>query len=294
MVSVIVNPSAGGGRAGRILRDVEAGLSEHRLEYQIERTLTLDHARELAKSAAGSGDVAAALGGDGLIGAVADALRDSDGVLGVLPGGRGNDFARVLGIPLDARAACGVLANGEVRRLDLGRVGASTFIGIASCGFDSDANRIANQTKLVRGKLVYAYGALRALVRWKPARFEVRIDRGAPHSATGYTVAAANSKAYGGGMLMAPDASLEDGLLDVVIVADVSKLRFLCLLPTVFTGKHVGQPMVCVLRGREVEISADRPFTMYADGDPIAELPATVTVLPAAVRTIVPGRGPSP
>jgi YegS/Rv2252/BmrU family lipid kinase len=291
MLSLIVNPSAGGGHAAKVLPDVQAALSELGIEHHVERTRSLEHARELARAAAGNGEIAAALGGDGLIGAVADALKDCDGVLGVLPGGRGNDFARVLGIPLEAGAACTVLAHGESRRLDLGRVGPKTFIGIASCGFDSDANRIANETKLVRGTLVYTYGALRALASWKPTRFEVRIDGAEAHVVSGYTVAVANSKAYGGGMYMAPDASLEDGQFDVIIVGHVPKTRFLRLLPTVFKGEHVRQPNVLVLRGRTVQVSADRPFTMYADGDPIAELPVTVDVLPAAVRVMVP-RGP--
>ena len=191
----------------------------------------------------------------------------------MLPGGRGNDFARVLGIPLEPVAACDVLARGAVRGSTSAIVGSRTFIGIASCGFDSDANRIANETRVVRGNLVYAYGAIRALLSWRPAQFDVLIDGDASRRVTGYTVAAANSKAYGGGMMLAPDASLEDGLLDVVIVGDVPKLRFLRLLPTVFKGTHMHQPNVEVLRAAEVKISADRPFTMYADGDPIAELP---------------------
>ena len=209
-------------------------------------------------------------------------------MLGVLPGGRGNDFARVLGIPLDPVAACEVIAGGHVKELDLGQVGEKIFIGIASCGFDSVANRIANETRVVRGNLVYAYGALRALAGWKPATFEVTLDGGPPREVTGYTVAAANSGAYGGGMYLAPDASLEDGMLDVVMVEHVPKLRFLRLLPTVFKGEHVKQRMWSSSAAREVSISADRPFTMYADGDPIDELPVTVRALPRAVRVIVP------
>jgi YegS/Rv2252/BmrU family lipid kinase len=288
MLSLIVNPSAGDGRAGRVLPEVQAALAELGLPHHVERTTSLEHAKELALAAAAAGELAVALGGDGIVGAAADALKHSDGVLGVLPGGRGNDFARVLGIPSAPRAACQVLASGVVRELDLGAVGSTTFIGIASCGFDSEANRVANETRLVRGNLVYAYGALRALVGWRPARFELRLDGGETRTLIGYTVAAANSKAYGGGMMMAPDASLQDGLLDVVLVGQVPKLRFLRLLPTVFKGEHVRQPNVEVLRVREIEISADRPFTMYADGDPIAELPATVRALPRAVRVIVP------
>jgi YegS/Rv2252/BmrU family lipid kinase len=287
-ISLIVNPAAGGGRAGRALAGVRAELTRHNVEHHVEQTRSLEHARELALNATTAGETAVAFGGDGLVGAVAGALKHSTGVLGILPGGRGNDFARVLGIPLEPKAACAVLAAGAVRELDLGEVDSRTFISIASCGFDSNANRIANETRLVRGNLVYTYGALRALLGWRPARFEVVVDGGEPRAIVGYTVAAANSGAYGGGMMLAPNASLQDGALDVVLVGHVPKLSFLRLLPTVFKGEHIRQREVQVLRGAEVSIAADRPFTVYADGDPIAELPVTVRALPGAVRVIIP------
>ena len=307
-LALIVNPHSGGGRAARSLDAVRAALAG--VEHHVELTESLDHARELARAAAAAGEVAVAFGGDGLIGAVAGALAGgtSDnaradtpadapddapadapaGVLGVLPGGRGNDFARGLGIPLEPVQACRTLIDGVERAVDLGEVNGRTFVGIASCGFDSDANRIANETTLVRGNLVYAYGALRALLGWRPTAFTLDLDGDRTRAFTGYTVAAANSKSYGGGMLIAPDASLTDGQLDVVLVGDVAKLRFLRLLPTVFKGEHVGQAGVEVIRATEVTVHADRPFTMYADGDPIAELPATVRVLPAAVKVLAP------
>ena len=287
-IALIVNPAAGGGRAGRLLGAVGDALSSHGLEHHVERTRSLEHASELALAAAAAGEVAVAFGGDGLIGAVAGALARSEGVLGVLPGGRGNDLARVLGIPLDPVAACQVLAGGTVKQLDLGEAGGKVFVGIASCGFDSEANRIANETRLVRGNLVYALAALRAVAGWRPASFTVTLDGVRRSTFTGYTVAAANSKAYGGGMYLAPAASLDDGMLDVVMVEHVPKARFVRLLPTVFKGEHVRQRTVRVERAHEVTIAADRPFTMYADGDPIAELPVTVRALPAAVRAIIP------
>ena len=152
------------------LDGVRAALASHGLEHHVERTQQpRARPRAGAQRPLRAVSVAVAFGGDGLVGAVAGALKHSDGVLGVLPGGRGNDFARVLGIPLEPVAACAVLATGIVRELDLGEAGGRTFIGIASCGFDSEANRIANETRLVRGNLVYAYGALRALASWRPA-----------------------------------------------------------------------------------------------------------------------------
>lgn len=285
---LIVNPSAGGGRTRRALPAVQSALSAHGVEHRTALTESLEHARTLAREAATAGDAAVAFGGDGLVGAVAAAVSEAGGVLGVLPGGRGNDFARVLGIPLDPVSACTVLRDGEIRALDLGEADGHVFVGIASCGFDSVANRIANESRLVRGSLVYAYGALRALTTWKSARFEVELGGGGHRTVSGYTIAAANAGAYGGGMMMAPDASLTDGLLDVVIVGDAPRARFLRLLPTVFRGEHVRQPNVEVVRTASVTISASRPFTMYADGDPIADLPVTVRARPGAVRTIVP------
>jgi YegS/Rv2252/BmrU family lipid kinase len=287
-LALIVNPAAGGGRAGKALPAVRSELDRLGLEHHVELTRSLEHAAELARAASVAGEVAVAFGGDGIIGVVADAIKNTDTVLGVLPGGRGNDFARVLGIPLEPEAACEVLVHGTERALDLGQIGSKTFIGIASCGFDSEANRIANETRIVRGNLVYAYGAFRALAGWRPASFEVRLDDGPAETVTGYTIAAANSKAYGGGMMLAPDASLEDGLLDIVMVSHVHKRTFLRLLPTVFNGEHVKQPNVRIEHAAKVEISANRPFTMYADGDPIGELPITVRALKAAVRVRVP------
>lgn len=288
-LALIVNPSAGGGRAGHALPDVQDTLRRLNLEHRVETTRSLEHAAELAREATDRNETAVAFGGDGLVGAVAGALRDSSGVLGILPGGRGNDLARVLGIPLEPLPACEVLAQGTVRPLDLGQAGERTFVGIASCGFDSEANRIANETRVVRGNLVYAYGAIGALISWRPATFEVTLDDDRVHVVTGYSVGACNSKAYGGGMYAAPDAELDDGLLDIVTCSDMPKRRFLTtMLPRVFKGTHIEMPEVTVLRSSQATISADRPFTLYADGDPIAELPVTVRALPRAVRVVVP------
>jgi YegS/Rv2252/BmrU family lipid kinase len=283
-VALIVNPSAGRGRALRVLPDVERALAAQAIRFHVERTRDVEHARELAHLAGMAGEVAAACGGDGIAGAVADGLQGTDGLLAILPGGRGNDFARALGIPRDPVAACELIANGRERAIDLGEVDGRAFVGIASCGFDSDANRIANATR-VPGDLAYLYGALRALASWRAARFELELD-GVAYVHVGYNVAVANGRQYGGGMLIAPDAALDDGQFDVVTVADVPKRQFLMQLPKVFKGTHVGNPEVSVQRARAVRIAADRPFALYADGDPIADLPATVRTLPGAVRVL--------
>ncbi|HEY7892964.1 MAG TPA: diacylglycerol kinase family protein [Solirubrobacteraceae bacterium] len=289
-VLLIVNPNAGGGRAAKAAPAVTDRLRQFGLVVRTAETRDLDHAGELAIEGAQAGETVVVLSGDGMIGAVANQLRDISGAtMGILPGGRGNDLARVLGIPLDPLQACAVIAEGVPHLLDLGEVDGTAFVGIASAGFDSEANRIANEAPSRLGNLVYAYGALRALLSWRPATFEIELDPpGERVSFTGYTVAAANSRAYGGGMLMAPEAALDDGLLDIVLVERVGRLRFVMNLPKVFKGEHVRLPSVRVLRAREVEISADRPFTLYADGDPISQLPARVRCVPGAMRVLVP------
>jgi len=286
---VIVNPAAGGGRARKVLPELEAALHAHGLDYRLVLTTSVDHGREEALQAAAAGEIPVVMSGDGLIGQIGGVLAGGDAPMGVIPGGRGNDLARVLGIPTEIPGAVDLLAAAPTRAIDVGEVNGRRFLGIASCGFDSEANRIANQARLLKGNLVYLYAALRALAAWTPARFELVLD-GDPHGFTGYSVAAANSKAFGGGMFIAPDAELDDGRLDVVWVSEVAKLRFLANLPKVFKGRHVDNEEVTVLRAAEVTISADRPFAVYADGDHLADLPATIRVLPRALTVIAPPR----
>jgi YegS/Rv2252/BmrU family lipid kinase len=227
------------------------------------------------------------MGGDGLTGAVAGELREGAGVLAVLPGGRGNDFARKLGIGSDPVAACELIAAGRERRVDLAEAGGRCYIGILSAGIDSDVQVIANGTRLPLGTLVYAYGLVRALRAWRPASFDVTID-GERRTFRGCSVAVSNSGVFGGGMRLVPDARLDDGLLDVAITEDMPKHTYLRNVPRLFRGTHVDQRGFHVLRGREIAFAADRPFTAFADGDPVADLPLTVRVLPAALRVLAP------
>jgi YegS/Rv2252/BmrU family lipid kinase len=284
---LLVNPSAGGGRAAELLPRVERALTARGLDHHTVRTESLEHGCGEARAAGAAGEVVVVMSGDGLIGQVGGAIAGTGGTLGIIPGGRGNDLARVLEIPTDVERAVELLATGEPRAIDVGEVNGRRFLGIASCGFDSDANRIANETRIVKGNLVYAYAALRALIAWKPATFTLDLD-GRREQVTGYTVAAANSKAYGGGMYAAPNAELDDGLLDVGATGNVGKLRFLRGLSQVFKGEHLETLQVRLWRVPEVRIEADRPFAVYADGDHVADLPATVRLLPRALRVIVP------
>jgi YegS/Rv2252/BmrU family lipid kinase len=282
---IVLNPSAAGGRAARLLPEAQQELEALGLSHRVVETRDMAHASQAAQEAA-EDETVVAMGGDGLVGALAAAVRGRV-PLGVLPAGRGNDFARELKIPSEIPGAARILAQGSERTLDLGEANGQHFICIASTGFDSESNRIANEARFVKGNLVYAYAALRALASWRPARFELKFD-GREHTMEGYTVVAANTRFYGGGMRVAPGADPTDGLLEVVLVGKTSKLRFLGNLPKVFTAKHVELEGVEVFRAREVEIAADRPFDVYADGEILTSLPATVRLIPNAVRVIAP------
>jgi YegS/Rv2252/BmrU family lipid kinase len=254
----------------------------------VVRTESLEHGVTEARRAADAGEIPVVMSGDGLVGQIGGVLAGADVSMGIIPGGRGNDLARVLGIPADPAGAVGVLAAGSTRRIDVGVANERRFLGVASCGFDSDANRIANEARLVKGNLVYAYAAIRALIAWRPARFTVVIDDDEPLEYEGYSVAVGNSRAFGGGMFVAPHAELADGKLDVITVSDVSKLRYIKGLPKAFKGTHLENEEVSELRGAKVEIRASRDFAVYADGEHLTDLPASLSVLPRALEVIAP------
>ena len=284
-LQLVVNPAAGGGRSLKALPKVEAALSSH--DVVVTPTRSLEHADELVAAAVADDRVVVAMGGDGIIGRVAGAVAALDGLMGVLPGGRGNDFCRSVGIPRDPVAACAVLTFGVATPVDLGYAGDVAFIGIASIGFDSDVQERVLSSGLPLGQMVYLYGSLATIFSWKPARFTCSVD-GVPLSFSGWSVAVANTGMYGGGMRLAPSASVTDGLLDVVTTRATSRLAFLRALPKVFKGTHVREPSVSVSQARSVVLDADRPFRVFADGDPVATLPCTVTVKPAALKVLLP------
>ena len=288
-LTLLVNPSSGGGRALKALPRVESGLDDARVPFRVLRTEGLEHGVESALEAIELGEVPIVVSGDGLVGAIGGAMAGSETPLGIIPGGRGNDLARVLGIPDDPVSATEALLAGESRRIDVGEVNGQRFLGIATTGIDAEANRLANDTRWLRGNLVYLYAGLRTLIGWRAARFTIRVDEERIRF-TGSNVAAANNRAHGGGMMAAPDADLEDGKFDVVTVSEAGKLRLLSIFPKVFKGTHVEADEVRVFRTSHLEVSASRPFEVYADGEHLTDLPAKLRVLPRALSVIVPPR----
>jgi YegS/Rv2252/BmrU family lipid kinase len=286
---LLVNPHSAGGKTLKLLPRAEGALDARRVEFRVQRTKGLEHGAEQALLAIEAGELPVVMSGDGLLGAVGGAMAGAETPLGIIPGGRGNDLARVLGVPTDPEQAIEVILAGNSRRIDVGEANGRRFLGIVSVGFDSEANRRANENSFLRGNLVYAYAALRTLAGWKPARFTIAIGEQRTRI-SGYSISVANNKAFGGGMYIAPDAELDDGEFDIVAVGEVGKLRFVANLPKVFKGTHVNDEEVRVLRASRLQLSASRPFPVYADGEHLTDLPASLRVLPHALSVLVPAR----
>ena len=290
---LVFNPTAGGGRAGRLAPRVAERLAADGVELDQHQTRSLEDARLAAREAAGDVDAVIAMGGDGTVGACAAGLADAGAhagtraALAVIPAGGGNDAARSLGLPArDPLAAAGLLTRLRRCPADLATVAGRGYLNVAGAGFDSEVNRVANQHLSWAGNHPRYVGAVLAqLAVGRTNRFRLVLD-GRAQEITGWLIAVANGPSYGGGMHVAPRASLADGLLDVIVIADIGKLEFLRTFPKVFTGRHIEHPAVAVHRAATVELDADRPLHVYADGEPAGTLPATFEVRPAALTVL--------
>lgn len=286
-ICLLVNPYAGKGKTLRLLKKIENRLDQLPLHHHTIITSDIAETQELARTASSHGEYVAVLGGDGSARIVAEALMDHVGILAPLPGGRGNDFARMLGYPTDPVSACNILAYGKEIVIDMGVVNNHPFLTICSLGFDSVVNEYASKASIITGCFVYAYAGLRALPGWKAAQFTVTID-GKQFVHTGYTVAVANSRSYGGGMQIAPTASVRDELLEVVTLGDVPKRRILINIPRVYKGTHVNEPGFSIKRGYHIQVDCDSKYIAYADGDPVAQPPVSIKCIPNTLRVLVP------
>lgn len=306
---LIVNPLAGGGRARTLLPAATDVLARHGVEHRVVESASLANARELAKQAADHGEVVVAVGGDGMAGALAGAAAAAGASYGLIPAGRGNDFAGALGIPVDPAAAASVLVGAECRQVDLIGVGTPAHqevivAGSVYAGLPALAGQVANATKLLGGPIVYPIAALRVLARWRPVTFTVRItgqqvavpalgdDPPYPpaYEFPGYAVVVANSACFGAGMRVAPPALIDDGVLDVVLMRHAAKLTFVKALLKIKDGSHVTLPQITLDRGTEVTITMTRDLPAAADGeslacaDPLAAgAPLRIRVLPGAL-----------
>ena len=294
--SFLVNPLSGGGAApdavvpvARILRDADA---EVEVTYSPGPKATLD----LVTAAVARGDVIVAVGGDGMLSSIAGQVSQLGGVLGLIPAGRGNDFARMLELPEGPEAIARILLDGRETPTDLisatipGR-DAQLVAGSVYSGVDARAGEIVDKVRWMPAKLQYPYASLHALATYTPSVFTVVVD-GRQNTYLAATVVIANSGYYGKGMHIAPSASVSDGVLDVIVIEAASRREMMKALPKVYDGAHVHLDQVTVLTGSRVEISGTPSVPMGGDGEPLgmlptdASAPAVVQVVPAALNVL--------
>lgn len=293
----MINPAAGRGRARKLVPRVHDALTGSRLEVDVYVSTSADDARNIARAAYASGRGVIACGGDGIVRDLAGLAADVDGVLGIVPTGSGNDFARQLRIPRDnIDNAVATIAGGRVSRVDLGRATTADgttawFTTVANAGFDAEANRWANTVTWTSGNPLYVLAVLHTLRTYRPSRLRVAVD-GHPRAMAAWLVAVANTRTYASGMAIAPDAAIDDGLLDVCVVGDVSRAEFLRTFPSVYRGEHVRNPMVTIRRGTRVTVDSldstggREPLELWASGERVGPLPAVLESVPDALQVV--------
>jgi YegS/Rv2252/BmrU family lipid kinase len=294
----LVNPASGGGAAPAAVVLVARILRDHGAEVDVTYSPGPRAMGALVAAAVEKGDVVVSVGGDGMLSSLAGLVSAAGGTLGVVPAGRGNDFARMLGLPSGPAEVAALLLDGEVRSVDLvsltlPKLETRLVAGSVYSGVDARASEIVDRSHRLPRKLQYPWAAMRALATYSPARYLVSVD-GVEASYDAANVVVANSAYYGSGMKIAPAASVTDGVLDVIIIEAASRLALMRSLPKVYDGAHVSLPEVTVLTGKRVELRADsrRPVPVGGDGEPLgalpglADQPAVVEVLPGALSVI--------
>jgi diacylglycerol kinase (ATP) len=281
----LVNPAAGGGAAPAAVVPVARTLRDAGCMVEVTYSPGPAACRALVAEAVARGDVVVAVGGDGMVASLAGAVVESGGVLGIVPSGRGNDFARQLGIGGTHDEVAATLLKAEARRVDVIDVGGRTVVGSVYAGVDSLASELVDRAHHLPRALQYPYAAVRSVVQFRPSSYDVVVD-GRAHRFDAFTVVVANSGYYGSGMRIAPHAVVDDGVLDVVVIRAASKPRLIRAMPKLYDGTHVDLDEVVVLRGREVEVSASGPVLAYGDGERLGPLPLTAAVRPTALRVL--------
>ena len=281
---VVINPVSGSGK-GAILGTEAAGFfSERRLSYQIITATSADKLRsnlaEFLDSNVGLIEGVVAVGGDGLVHLVLQMVVPRNIAFSAIPAGTGNDFVRALGWRLDEiKIQLNTVVSTPPAAIDLGLVDSEWFGAVLSTGFDSVVNEKANKMNWPKGPMKYNLAIAMELPKFKPLNYTIELDNQVIETEA-MLIAVGNGGSYGGGMKVCPDAVMSDGLFDVMVLRPVSKVEFVRVFPTVFSGKHINHKQVDIYRTKRVSLHA--PAVAYADGERIGGLPVRAECIAGA------------
>ncbi|MDR1442115.1 MAG: diacylglycerol kinase family lipid kinase [Bifidobacteriaceae bacterium] len=301
-LGMVLNPTAGKGKAENQGTVVEAILKDRGHEVVDLSAPDLAAAHVSARQAVVDGvDALIVAGGDGMTHLGVNVVAGTTLPLGIVPLGTGNDVARILGLPRhDLETAVQIIEDGltngprvidAVRVTDTSHSMSEWYAGVLSAGFDAAVNAIANRLTWPRGESVYVRALFQEIKRYKPYGFEIDIDGELAWQSAAALVAVANGSDIGGGMHIAPDAAIDDGLLDVVIGGPVSTATLLTVFPRVYRGTHIRHPAVTILQGHEVTVRARpdlglTPPDAHTDGERVGPLPLSCRCVPGALRVL--------
>lgn len=288
--AVILNPVSGRGRARNAYRTIKRQLEDRGIAAPYELTARKGDGRRLALKYANLGyNRVIVCGGDGTILEAVNGLANTDVLLGIIPLGTGNDLCRTLGISRNIPAACSIIHAGTVKEIDIARVnGATCFAGVGAIGFDSEVAALAERLKgFTPDILVYLIAIFAGLAAYTFKHLKISFGD-ETYEEEVLLAAFGNSKFYGGGIMITPQAEIDDGKLDLCIVRRLNKLRLLLRLPAVYRGRHSRFPEVSFFRTREAAVESDAPLNLYGDGELVGRTPLTIEVMPKAMRVLVP------
>lgn len=298
---IIANPVSGRGKGSRAAVAVAELVGQYDVDVEVRYTTATGDAERIAREALARGTCPfrciVACGGDGIVQEIVNALAvarlslgDACPALGLAPAGRCNDFARAFRIPTDPTAIAGILVKGQALFTDLGRVNGRYFCTVVTAGVDAEVSSFVDTMRMpLRGTLAYLYGAVRVLIRYRPYDLAIAGDFGVIERPM-LLASTANTSCYGGAIRIVPDASPTDGFLDLCVIDRVTRLRAMALIPALLAGRHGRCPAVRFLRTQRLTIASRRPLELWADGERIARTPATIEVVPAAIRVVQPAR----
>jgi len=284
--AIVINPTSGQGKGAEVGRAVVGYFGKHDLKYQIITGISAENvSRDLRSFLHANQECEGVLcvGGDGLAHLVLQAVVPLRIPFAVIPAGTGNDFVRALKWPLDdLENLLNIVTTQKPTPIDIGLVDGEWFGAVLSSGFDSVVNEKANSMKWPKGPSKYNLAIALELPRFKPSHFEINLDD-RTLSTEAMLIAVGNGSSYGGGMRVCPNASLTDGLFDVMVLAPISKAEFIKVFPKVYSGDHVHHPEVSIYRSKKVKINSSA--IAYADGERVGALPISAECVPGAGLT---------